>query len=58
MICPEEDCSRLSQLFTDDMHGREFYDLSFVIGGDEANERMAEVVEHASQKGYFDWLQN
>lgn len=57
MVCPEEDCSRLNDLFTTDMHGRDFYELSMIIGGDTANERMAEVVEHASQNGYMKWME-
>lgn len=56
MICPEEDCRRLDQLFTEDMHGREFYDLSMIIGGDEADERISEIVDHASEKGYMQWM--
>lgn len=27
-----------------------------VVGGDEANERMTEVVEHASKNGYLECL--
>lgn len=56
MVCPAEDCSRMDQLFTADMYGREFYELSMVVGGDVANERMAEIVEHASRNGYFEFL--
>lgn len=56
MVCQEDECRRLDKLFTEDMYGQEFYDLSLVIGGDEADERIAEVVEHASRKGYMKWL--
>lgn len=56
MICPEEDCRRVDHLFTEDMHSREFYDLSMTIGGDEADERIAEMVQHASEKGYLQWI--
>lgn len=52
-VCPDADCDRLATLFERDMHGKEFYDLSLVIGGDAADERNAGIVEHASDRGYM-----
>lgn len=53
MICSEEDCGKLSKLFETDVYGKEFYDLSLIIGGDQANERVYKILNHASSKGYI-----
>lgn len=52
-VCPSADGERIGELFERDMYGTEFFDLSMAIGGDAADERIAGIVEHASDRGYM-----
>ena len=56
MLCSEEECARLSSLFENDLYGKEFRKLCLEAGGDEVNERLLNVMRHASEMGYMDDL--
>lgn len=53
MDCPEEECDRLSYLFENEIHSKEFWDLSILAGGDSTNFKIAEAMQHASKMGYM-----
>ncbi|XP_075156520.1 uncharacterized protein LOC142229827 isoform X2 [Haematobia irritans] len=56
MLCSEEECSRLSDLFASDISGDEFRILSIEAGGDEVNMKILAVIKHACEMGYMDNL--
>ncbi|KAM7350206.1 uncharacterized protein ACRADG_008844 [Cochliomyia hominivorax] len=56
MLCSEEECSRISELFASDIHGQEFRHLSLKAGGDEVNMVLMQLVRHASEMGYMEDL--
>ncbi|KAL5273400.1 hypothetical protein ACFFRR_000252 [Megaselia abdita] len=56
LVGTKEECAKLSHLFESDMHGDEFYQVSLAAGGDEADEKIMEVVRHSSRMGYMDRL--
>lgn len=56
LVGTKEDCGKLSHLFETDMHGDEFYQVSLAAGGDEADDKIMEIVRHSSRMGYMDQL--
>ncbi|XP_065365169.1 uncharacterized protein LOC135958214 [Calliphora vicina] len=56
MLCSEEECARISELFATDIRGEEFRKMSLEVGGDEVNMRLLAVVRHACEMGYMDDL--
>lgn len=56
MLCSEEECSELSELFANDFTGERFRKLSIEAGGDEVNFQILAAVRHASEMGYMDDL--
>ncbi|EDW66199.1 uncharacterized protein [Drosophila virilis] len=56
LLGSDADCDRLSKLFETDMHGAEFYELSMNIAGDAANRQILDVLRHAFEQGYMDWI--
>lgn len=56
MMCPEDECNKLSGLFENDMLSKEFYEYAQIAGGDAPNLRMTLAAKHASEKGYTKFL--
>ncbi|XP_061393064.1 uncharacterized protein LOC133328516 [Musca vetustissima] len=56
MLCSEEECSELSELFSNDFTGERFRKLSIEAGGDEVNLQILAAMRHASEMGYMDDL--
>ncbi|XP_013115896.2 uncharacterized protein LOC106093387 [Stomoxys calcitrans] len=56
MLCSEDECARLSDLFDKDIGGEEFHKLSIEAGGDEVNRKILTAIRHASEMGYMDDL--
>lgn len=57
MLCDTDDCNKLTQIFNNDMHSKEFEDFSIVVGGEAPDIRILGIVEHASQNGYMKFLE-
>lgn len=57
MMCSEEECGKLSNLFETQILSDEFYEYGKIAGGDEPNLRMVSAVKHAISKGYTKFLQ-
>ena len=53
MACSEDECNKLAYLFETNMYSEEFKEFALVAGGNDANERILDVVKHASAKGYM-----
>uniref|UniRef100_A0A1L8DN30 Putative juvenile hormone-inducible protein n=1 Tax=Nyssomyia neivai TaxID=330878 RepID=A0A1L8DN30_9DIPT len=56
MDCSEEECEKLTYHFETNMQSKEFWDISMIAGGDASNEKILNVVQHASKKGYLRFL--
>ncbi|XP_073835721.1 uncharacterized protein [Musca autumnalis] len=56
MLCNEEECSELSDLFANDFTGERFRKLSIDAGGDAVNLEILAAMRHASEMGYMDDL--
>lgn len=54
LVGTEEELKLLSKEFECNVHGESFYKISFSAGGDEANNRILNIVRHASKMGYMD----
>ncbi|KAH8396058.1 hypothetical protein KR222_002447 [Zaprionus bogoriensis] len=52
----EQDCAKLSKLFEEDMHSAAFHEMSLQIAGDEGSLQIFNVVRHAYEQGYMDWI--
>ncbi|XP_037827377.1 uncharacterized protein LOC119615435 [Lucilia sericata] len=56
MFCSPQECTRISELWTTDIHGEEFRKLSLEAGGDEVNMKFLSILRHACEMGYMDDL--
>lgn len=56
MLCSEQECEHLSELFAVNIHSDEFYQLSMNAGGDMVNSKLLAIVRHASEMGYMDHI--
>lgn len=56
ILCSEVECAKFSSSFENDLYGEEFRKLSLEAGGDDVNERLLNVIKHASEMGYMDDL--
>lgn len=56
LLGSEEDCEKLSNLFETDMHSAAFHQMSLEIAGDEGSLQIFNVVRHAYEQGYMDWI--
>lgn len=53
MMAPEEESERLRILFQTKMTSQEFRDCHMVIGGEQADEKIIQILMHAFEKGYL-----
>lgn len=56
MTCPEDECNELSTLFESNMNDPKFKELAMIAGGQFSNERITDVIKHASKLGYMEIL--
>lgn len=56
MACPEDECKLMSELFEKDMFGEKTKDRLMKCGGEDVDDRILSVVQHAFQKGYMNIL--
>ena len=56
MACPEDECARLTELYDNDFLSKELEELTLSCGGRNVDNRLIEILQHASKKGYLDIL--
>lgn len=53
LLCPTEECGKISELFETDMKSDAFREILQICGGDKVDERLVSNALHAFEKGYL-----